>query len=199
MSVVLTGGGYQLLDCVSALQKCIRRGLEDQALFWAAEIEMKFPDYLWVRLTAIVNEDIGLASPATICLVEALRQQYSFLRAKSRGPSERMALGNAILAMCRAEKTRLGDDFQTVIYRRREFEGWRLDIPDFALDRHTAAGRAKGRGWEHWATEGVSLAGEVPGMNPYAEEAHRLRESYGALPKKVKKGQVHTDPSDSDE
>jgi len=195
MGLVLTGGGYQLLGCVSALQKCIRRGLEDQTLYWAAEIETKFPDYLWVRLTVIANEDIGLADPETLGLVQALRQQYFFLRERSKSPSERLPLANAILALCRAKKTRLADDFQAVIYRRREFESWKLDIPDFALDRHTAAGRAKGRGWEHWAKEGTFLAGEVAGMNPYAEEAHRLWETYGPLPKKVKKGQIHTDPS----
>ena len=56
-----------------------------------------------------------------------------------------MVLADAILAMCRAPRTRLGDDFQTVIYRRRIQEGWRLEVPDFALDRHTARGRHMGK------------------------------------------------------
>jgi len=53
-----------------------------------------------------------------------------------------------------------------------------------------------GRDWDHWRTEGCKLHPEVPGMNPYAEKAHRLRGTYGPLPKKVKKGQVHTDPDE---
>ena len=183
MKPLLTDGGYPLLECASALQKTIRRGLTEEAMFWAAEIETRFPDYLWTRLTAILNEDISLASPETILLFETFRNQYRLLREKSKGTSERMVLANAILAMCRAKKTRLGDDFQTVIYRRRIQEGWRLEVPDFALDRHTARGRHMGRDYTHWHDEGLKLVNETPGLNPYAAEARRLREKHGPMPK----------------
>jgi replication-associated recombination protein RarA len=178
-----TGNKYALLEVASALQKCIRRGLEEEALFWAAEIETKFPDYLWKRLTVIVNEDIGLADPQTIVLVETLRQQYNYLRKKSNSPSERLVLCNAIVAMCRAKKTRLADDMQAVVYRRREFKNWRLEIPDFALDKHTQKGRRMGRSVAHWRTEGCKLSNEVRGMNPYEAEATELRETTGKVSK----------------
>ncbi len=183
-----TENGYSLLEAVSALQKTIRRGLHEEAFFWAAEIEARYAKYLWRRLVAIVNEDIGLASPETIVLVEILRAQYWLLKEESKGPSERMVLANAIVAMCRAPKTRLGDDLQTVIYRRRIFGGWRLVIPDYAKDKHTGAGRQMGRGWEHWITEGCRLSGEVHGLNPYADEANRLRAEYGKMPPKAIQG-----------
>ena len=55
---LMTENKYSLLDCASSLQKTIRRGLEEEAMFWAAELETRFHDYLWVRLTAIAHEDI---------------------------------------------------------------------------------------------------------------------------------------------
>jgi hypothetical protein len=122
--------------------------------------------------------------------VESLKSQYFWLLENSKGPSERMPLANAILAMCRARKTRLGDDFQSVIYRRREFEGLRLEVPDFAFDQHTQAGRAKGRGWDHWETEGLQLSNETVGLNTYRDEASRLRRKYGKMPKKAQKGNL---------
>jgi replication-associated recombination protein RarA len=176
-----TANGYKLLECASALQKSIRRGLEEQSLFWAAELETKYWDYLWKRLVVIANEDIGIADPQVITLVETLRTQYFFLRKKNKGPAERLPLCNAILAMCRAKKTRLTDDMVAVVYRRREFKNWRLEIPDFALDRHTAKGRALGRGVDHWRDEGCKLSNETKGMNPYEAEATMLRETTGKI------------------
>lgn len=178
---LMTENGYNLLECASALQKCIRRGMIEESLFWAAEIETKFPDYLWVRLTVIANEDIGLAS---IGVIEALRTQYEFLRRKSRSPSERLVLANAILALCTSSKTRAADDLQTVVYRRRIFEKWRLEVPDFALDQHTGRGRSAGRAWDHWEKEGLKLDNEKSGLNVWAGKAMALRKKYGKLPKK---------------
>lgn len=185
MGNLWTGSGYQLSDCVSAMQKCIRRGEEELAMFFAREIETKYPGYLWVRLITIANEDIGLASPDVLVLVESLRQQYEYLRTSSKSPSERIVLANAVLALCRAKKTRLADDFQCVIYRRATQEAWKPEIPEFAYDRHTAKGKQMGRGWEHFETEATKLANEVPGMNPYAKDAHALRQKHGKLPPKV--------------
>lgn len=184
MGQLYTANSYLLTECVSALQKTIRRGLHEEALFWATEIETKYANYLWVRLTVIANEDIGIADPQSLLLFETLRQQWAFLHAHSASPSERLVLANAILTLCRARKTRLADDLQCVVYRRRIFEDWRLDIPDYALDKHTGKGKRLGRGVEHWRAEGCKLANEEPGMNPYEPEATRLREQYGALPKK---------------
>jgi len=192
-----TENGYPLLECASALQKTIRRGMEVEAMFWATELETRYHNYLWTRLTAIVNEDISLASPETLILFEVFRNQYQLLREKSRGTSERMVLANAILALCRAPKTRVGDDLQTMVYRKRIQEGWRLEMPDYALDRHTARGRHMKRDYTHWHEEGLKLVNETQGLNPYAEEARHLREKHGPMPKtektaKTKGGETET-------
>lgn len=84
-------------------------------------------------------------------------------------------LSNAILALCRAKKSRIGDEFQIVIYGRRA-SGWKLPVPDYALDMHTSRGRSKGRRQEHFFSEGTKLTNSsVEVENPYTQEAIDIR------------------------
>ncbi len=171
-----TEGGYPLDECISALQKCIRRGLIEDAMFWAVEVETRYPDYLWRRLLVIANEDIGLANPEVLVLIPALATTYTLLRKASKSTSERLCLANAILALCRSEKSRAADDLQTVIYQRRAQKRWKLNVPDFALDKHTRRGRTMRRGWEHFHEEGTRLdTGD--GANRWRQEAEALRQT----------------------
>jgi len=175
-----TEDGYPFDEVTSALQKSIRRGLEEEAMFWAAELETRYQDYLWKRLQVISVEDIGIADPQVVLYVAEMRRIYQEIRKeydkepKKKSRSFRMALGNAILAMCRAKKSRIGDEFQIVIYGRRE-AGWKLPVPDYALDRHTSRGRGMRRGQEHFWSEGVKLSNESKLENPYSGEAVSIR------------------------
>ena len=179
-----TEEGYPFDEVVSALQKSIRRGLEEEAMYWAVELETRYYEYLWKRLQVISIEDIGIADPQVVLYVAEMRKLYQELRKeydkepKKKSRSFRMALGNAILAMCRAKKSRIGDEFQIVIYGRRE-NGWQLEIPDYALDMHTGKGRAMKRGADHFWSEGVKLENEAKLRNPYTEEAIRIRTKKG--------------------
>ena len=178
---VYTKGGYPLLEAASALQKTIRRGLEVEAMFWAVEIEEGQPNYVWYRLVTIANEDIGIASPMVIMLVNSLKDQYMWLKQQSQQPNERLCIANAVMAMCRAKKTRLADDLQGIVYLKREYESWKLEVPDYALDKHTARGRQKGRGVEHWYEEGCQL-NPPDEINCYAKGAKDHRVKYPKEP-----------------
>jgi replication-associated recombination protein RarA len=186
---LITENGYSFNEVASALQKTIRRGLEEEAMFWAIELESKFHEYLWKRLQIISIEDIGIADPTVVLYVAEMRRLYKEIRrqydAGKGNPSHKMALGNAILAMCRAKKSRIGDEFQIAIYGRRA-SGLRPDIPDYALDMHTARGRRKGRGQEHFWTEGTKLSNPGNIDNPYTEEAIEIR-TKNPEPKKPQK------------
>jgi len=72
-----TQEGYPFDEAVSALQKSIRRGLEEEAMFWAAELETRYHDYLWKRLQVISVEDIGIADPQVVLYVAEMRRLYS--------------------------------------------------------------------------------------------------------------------------
>jgi replication-associated recombination protein RarA len=148
MNLLTKDHGYPLSEAISALQKEIRRGNEQDAMYWALEIENGYPQYLWHRLEVIVNEDIGPAAPEVIVLVHALKQQYLDMVARPGQASELLCLSNAILAMSRAPKSRLADNFMTVIQQERAQNGLKLEVPDYALDKHTLKGKQKGRGWE---------------------------------------------------
>jgi replication-associated recombination protein RarA len=171
--VSVTGGGYDFYECTSAMQKCIRRGLEEQAMFWAIELETRFHDYLWKRLQIISIEDIGIGDPQVVLYVAEMRKLYQELRKdfEKRGArSLRMALSNAILAMCRATKSRIGDEFGIVMYGRHE-DGLHPEIPDFALDQHTKRGKEMGRGPEHFFSEGIKLKYASSIEDPYFNES----------------------------
>ena len=91
-------------------------------------------------------------------------------RASSKDGSARLALANVILLMCRSPKTRIADHLQCVVNQDR-LHGKRLDIPDYALDKHTARGRRLKRGAQHWLDQGcqLNLTADVP--DPYAQRA----------------------------
>ena len=174
-----TKGGYPLSEAISALQKEIRRGNEEPAMFWAMEIEDGYPAYLWHRLEVIVNEDIGPAAPEVIVLVHALKQQYSDMLARPGQASELLCLSNAILAMCRSEKSRLADNFLTVVHQERAQKKLHLDVPDYALDKHTLRGKQKGRGWEYFNTVSSQIENKTTKFKDiYKTRADELRLNY---------------------
>ena len=169
-----TVGGYKCEEVTSAMQKCIRRGMEEDALFWATELDLSnFGEYVWKRLKIITSEDIGLEENSTrAILVRALYENWTEQRKKAdtKHAPERLFLVHAVLALCRSFKSRAVDNALIVFYEgKREHR----NIPDFALDRHTSRGRRMGRGWQHFFTEGVG-----PNMQPdgcYEDRAREIR------------------------
>ena len=79
---VKTQNGYDLYELLSALQKCIRRGLEEQAVYFAVELDGFNPTALWNRLKIIASEDIGAANPIMPILVET--REKSYLKSKEK-------------------------------------------------------------------------------------------------------------------
>lgn len=89
--------------------------------------------------------------------------------------ASRMAIGNAIRLMCRAKKSREGDHFGAAIGLRAQLEGFAPEIPDWANDRHTIAGKKLGRGLDHFRKEGATKLIPPPRTDdPYEDEAYRL-------------------------
>src|SRR5919109_910858 len=78
-----TAHGYLLAEVVSALQKCVRRGEEENALYWAAEMDRSgFGNYCWKRLKVICSEDVGPAWPAGPAVINALFESWAELKKK---------------------------------------------------------------------------------------------------------------------
>ena len=73
---VKTQNGYDFYELLSALQKCVRRGLEEQAVYFAVELDGFNSTALWNRLRIIASEDIGCANPLMPILIETLEKSY---------------------------------------------------------------------------------------------------------------------------
>lgn len=173
-----TWRGYDFFEVASALQKEIRRGNEHDALYWAFQMIPDYEKYLWKRLKIIVNEDIGLAYPMAIVLVQTLSEQYFEVRQK-KGADATLFIANAIMIMCRAPKSRVADHFVMMMMQKIAQKKIYLEIPDYALDQHTKAGKKKGRGWEHFREIGSQITPKDESVeDPYEEEAYELLKNF---------------------
>lgn len=177
---LLTANGYPLLECTSALIKLLRRGDEGRALFFALEIETRFPFHVWKRLRIFAAEDIGLADPTAIVTVNALAESWAAI--KERAPKdvvvEQDFLVMAVLICARAPKHREVDTAKCYVLERRA-KGWREPVPDFALDCHTGRGRAMGKTELGWWQDTDYLP---PGAFGRYEHYQRLKAAGGELP-----------------
>jgi replication-associated recombination protein RarA len=164
---------YDFFECISATQKCIRRGDEDGALFWATELFLHgAAAQVWSRLVIIASEDVGAADPVMHMKITLLRHGWLETPVDQRiNGKGRLFFVQAVLMLVRAPKSRCVDN-AGIFY----CEGPRpvREIPDFALDKHTKRGKELGRGWEHFFTEGARLENEI-GNDPYCDEATNIR------------------------
>lgn len=160
---ITTEKGYDLFEVASTIQKSIRRGEEETALYFAVELyNSGYDEYLWKRLKIISSEDIGLAEPLMPATIHALYQMYNDQKKKERNEklrSDRLFLIHAVLLLCRARKSRLVD--WTLIAVWGEHGKKNLSIPDYAYDKHTARGRSMGRGLDHFYQEGARLHNSI--------------------------------------
>jgi replication-associated recombination protein RarA len=175
-SELTTKGGYNCGEVTSAMQKCIRRGLEEDALFWATELDLTgYGEYVWKRLRIIASEDVGLADSHAASTIYSLYQSWQLQRKlkDTKHAPERLFLVHAVLILSRAPKSRTVDHALIAMYEAtRERRG----IPDFALDRHTARGRKLRRGWRHFWEHGAKLLNKCSGHDPYEATARGVRQ-----------------------
>jgi replication-associated recombination protein RarA len=180
-----TEGGYLNSECTSAMQKCIRRGLEEEALFWATELDLAgYGAYVWKRLQIVASEDIGLADPNVCVQVRALYQNW--VEQRKNAPKERrkvtgrIFLVHAILICARAKKSRMVDTATITMY---ESERPQREIPDFALDMHTAKGRGAMRGVDHFFKVGAVIKNPERSLlpDPYLKRAWHARRTVSSV------------------
>lgn len=165
-----TINGHELAQVASSFQKSIRRGLEEEALHWGIELDISnYGEYAWKRMKIITSEDIGLAEPTLPATIQALYQSWLEQRRKkdAKHAPERLFFVHAILLLVRSRKSRIVDHALIAFYNNHD----RREIPDYAFDKHTLAGRRKGRGVEHFFSEGIKLSPEPTLPDPYLENA----------------------------
>ncbi len=183
-----TSHGFNDDEVISALQKQIRRGIEDDALYWALEIcengkSKSGFGRLRNRLMIISYEDIGLGDPEVVLEISiAIRDMDKLYKAKNDG--WKIILSYIILRLCRAKKSRITDHFQNYIghvWKNKTPEEMEIEIPDYAIDMHTSKGNLKGRskgskkGIEQFINEGEKLKNKNDEIKDiYEKEVHRI-------------------------
>lgn len=148
-------------EVISALQKQIRRGQSEQAALLAYELLLTSAEaeaFLWLRLQVISVEDIGFGQPDAPILIHSLHQMHQQF---PRTHSDRFLFAiHAVRFLCGCKKDRSSDECLAWMAHASTRFGQRPDIPDYALDMHTAAGQQLGRGLRHFLEEGAQIAPE---------------------------------------
>lgn len=133
----VTINGYDKGEVKSALQKCIRRGDEPQALYWASELLSSNMEYdFWRRIGAITAEDVGMGDPDMPARIAGLNDL-------ARLNKEWNIPFMAVMLLCRAPKNREADDAAWLYEEKRKKQNWKLQIPPEAVDGHTRRGRSR--------------------------------------------------------
>ena len=150
---VTTRNGIRGDEVISMLQKSIRRGIEEDALDAAYEMYSSSPQFeekLWRRLLAISVEDIGFGD------INAGPMVYTYSQMRLEFPygdlDRAMFFVQAVRYLCRATKERSSNSILALLVWQFE-AGRKPVVPDYALDTHTRAGRAKGRDLVHFIEE----------------------------------------------
>jgi replication-associated recombination protein RarA len=169
--------GLSPMECVSTVQKAIRRGDERLAMEHACELMHSSKPYfsmLCRRLEIISHEDIDtIGQPWIVPFVAtAVAQAIKWYDADKLGAS-RMVIGNAIRMMCRAIKSREGDHFGIAVGLANQIGGFVPVIPNWALDGHTIAGKRMGRALDYFREHSAQLVPPVA-KDSYEDEAYAM-------------------------
>ena len=177
-SKITTKNGYAGDEVISALQKSIRRGLEEQACMFAYEMYISSPqleEKLWRRLLTISVEDIGMGNPMAAIMVNNL---YQMSREFDYADGDRpMYFIHAIRYLCSSEKDRSSDLLKNICIKSFAM-GKFPEIPDYALDKHTQRGQAMGRDSFHFLNEASKVYPQKEVDNDYKERYAKILEEY---------------------
>ncbi|AMM44248.1 ATPase [Arthrobacter phage KellEzio] len=162
--------GVELNMAVSILIKELRRGKELEALYWAKQIESRYHKYVWRRLAIFAAEDVGLSNANLIVQINALWETYNKVMAdsSSKAKPDGNILTMAVYLCAISPKNREVDNLKNVLGALEKEANWAPEIPDYAVDGHTAAGRAanpelntdRGRAL-HWFTIGSHVENQI--------------------------------------
>lgn len=175
---ITTRNGLAGDEVISSLQKCIRRGLVEEACQFAYEMYITSPqmeEKLWRRLITITVEDIGMGDPSATILINNLnemRKNYAY--ADGDRP---IFFIHAIRYLCSCKKDRSSDLLKNIIIKNFAM-GFVPKVPDFALDKHTVKGMEMGRDSFHFLNEASKVIPELPVENDYKKRYLKILEKY---------------------
>lgn len=153
---LITKNGYAFDEVASALQKEIRRCKVKESLYWALELfESGYWHYVFNRLCVIAAEDIGKANFQLVSTVFSVANYVE----KLKQPPDPVILSFVVVEMAKSPKSRENDEVVNLVMIERK-EGQRLEVPEYAIDKHTKRGKAMGKTVEDFWKE-VKLENDI--------------------------------------
>ena len=152
-----TKRNYNFSEVSSAMQKAIRRGDAQLAGYWALELwSSGFGRYVWKRLLTVSAEDCWGILTAE---VKALHDSYLVVNdgVPAKQARGRIFISKAVILLCLAKKNRDADHLQNFVFDQQagldentlaeelRSSGEYVQIPDYAYDCHTSAGKKRGK------------------------------------------------------
>jgi len=145
----------------SVLQKAVRRGMTEKAMFAAYKLVSLNSWSCWKRLIVIADEDVG--QPDAIVAVDVLYRKFMALKKNDKEKKLSWDMNRCVVCaakiLAESPKDRRADEFLELVdamkkrkedkeleKRRNELES----VPDEALDMHTLQGKKMGRGNLFW-------------------------------------------------
>jgi replication-associated recombination protein RarA len=185
-----TALGYPLGVVASALQKEIRRGDVEAAVYWGLLLWKKAPPYAWKRVLVTAAEDIGLAAPEIVTQVGVLNGMY---RAAKEGAwyVSPHHFTMAVVLLSRARKSTEIEDLQTWTLELIK-AGVKREVPEYALDAHTQQGKAAGASWRDWYAGRLAMGMPV---NEYTRRLWAMKPEW--RPAELQDDQSPTEPGES--
>ncbi|NQZ85188.1 MAG: hypothetical protein HRU03_05720 [Nanoarchaeales archaeon] len=139
-STLKTKNNYPADQVVSALQKEIRKGNFENAVFYTLEMlesGERFVTKFWERMVVVVVEDIS----DNDCIVQIKSLKDTFFDLKDTKPWDKdMQAIKAVKILCEAKKDRIVSEIYDYMKIQRN-QGYKLDIPEYAIDMHTKKGK----------------------------------------------------------
>ncbi len=175
----LTKLGYRVDEAASALQKEIRRGDEEAAVYWALTLAEVAPFYAWKRVLITAAEDVGLAAPETVGIVCGLAQAWHMCKENAWYVSPHH-LTMAVMLLCRAPKNTEAEDLQSLTEELIRRGVKRPLLPEY-LDAHTKQGKDRKATWREWYEARHGILG-LP-VNRYTEKLWDVLPEWDPRPK----------------
>jgi replication-associated recombination protein RarA len=155
---VKTINDFNADEIISALQKEIRRGEEENAIFLALEM-VKTSDslekYLWQRLIIISVEDVGFGDVFAPVLIKTLKDTVEALDSKNL--ERELFAVHAVRYLSACKKDRTTDEMLNLLNRFTEQTDKLPSIPNYAIDMHTKKGIQEGKDFNHFLNEGATI------------------------------------------
>ena len=166
--VIRTKLGYPYDEVISALQKCVRRGRTNEALYWTHElVSSGFVKGFWRRLMIIASEECS--NDLQLCALVGQLARNAELATKGFAPGSRqegILEAQATISLTRSKK-KSREAIDAVGYMHfAKRSGFRIEPLPAGVDMHTRRGRAAGRSFRDFRFEGRLLAGELQPDNP---------------------------------